>query len=61
MTFQKLTTTKNFKNGFQKKGRKMKKEDRQIEWKDNIGIYNGKKLFSILVFPLDGKIRLCLN
>lgn len=39
----------------------MKKEDRQITWNDNIGFYNGKKLFSILVFPLDADILLCLN
>ena len=39
----------------------MKKGGRQITWNDNIGIYNGKKLFSILVFPLDGEILLCLN
>ena len=39
----------------------MNKEDRQITWDDNIGIYNGKKLFSIMVFPLDGEILLCLN
>lgn len=28
----------------------MNKEDRQIEWNNDVGIYNGKKLFSILVF-----------
>ena len=39
----------------------MSKEDRQIKWKDNIGFYNGKKLFSILVFPFDDEIVLCLN
>ena len=39
----------------------MKKEDRQIVWNDNIGFYNGKKLFSILVFPLNGEILLCLS
>lgn len=39
----------------------MSKENRQIVWKDNIGFYNGKKLFSILVFPFDGEIVLCLN
>lgn len=39
----------------------MEKEDRQIMWEDNIGFYNGKKLFSILVFPLDADILLCLN
>lgn len=39
----------------------MIKEDRQIKWNDNIGFYNGKKLFSILIFPLDADILLCLN
>lgn len=39
----------------------MKKGGRQITWNNNIGIYNGKKLFSIMVFPLDGEILLCLN
>ena len=39
----------------------MNKEDRQIEWNNNIGFYNGKKLFSILVFPVDADILLCLN
>ena len=39
----------------------MSKENRQIKWIYNIGIYNGKKLFSIMVFPLDGEIPLCLN
>lgn len=39
----------------------MSKEYKQITWNDNIGLYNGKKLFSILVFPLDGEILLCLN
>ena len=39
----------------------MKKEDRQIEWNNDVGIYNGKKLFSILVFPSDADILLCLN
>ena len=37
------------------------KEDRQIKWKDNIGFYNGKKLFSIMFFPFDGEIGLCLD
>lgn len=36
-------------------------KDRSIKWNDNIGLYNGKKLLSILDFPLDGKILLCLN
>lgn len=67
MTFQKLTTMKNFKNGFQKKGRKMKKEDRQIIWKAKknkvtalmsyYGFYNGKELFVIqedIMFHLIG-------
>lgn len=31
----------------------MSKEDRQIVWKDNIGFYDGKKLFSILRFPFE--------
>lgn len=39
----------------------MSKEDRQIVWKDNIGFYDGKKLFSIMFFPFDGEIVLCLN
>lgn len=39
----------------------MSKEDRQIMWKDNIGVYDGKKLFSIMFFPFDGEIVLCLN
>lgn len=39
----------------------MNKEDRQIEWNNDVGIYNGKKLFSILVFPSDADILLCLN
>ena len=39
----------------------MSKEDRQIMWKDNIGFYDGKKLFSILMFPFEDEIVLCLN
>lgn len=39
----------------------MSKKDRQIMWKDNIGFYDGKKLFSILRFPFEDEIVLCLN
>ena len=37
----------------------MKKEDKQIEWKDNIGFYNGKELFSIWFAPSEQRIILC--
>lgn len=39
----------------------MSKKDRQIMWKDNIGFYDGKKLFSILRFSFEDEIVLCLN
>ena len=39
----------------------MNKEDRQIEWKGDIGFYNGKELFSMIVFPFEREISLCLN
>lgn len=39
----------------------MSKEDRQIVWDDNIGIYNGKKLFGVWFFPASSVMRLCLH
>ena len=39
----------------------MSKEDRQIVWKDNIGFYNGNRLFGIWFFPASSEIRLCLH
>ena len=39
----------------------MKKEDRQVKGEESIGCYYGKKLFRILVFPLNGEILLCLS
>lgn len=37
----------------------MKKEDRQIVWKDNIGFYNGNRLFEIWFYPPRSVYDLC--